>query len=106
MFPNQWTKSCLAINTISGSIDWVIEGAEVLSTYADDVTNRTRIPKNLGRRLILGAMYNGNKWFAVSNKVTNLNIFSSSLSIENMKSLTRNGACIEEDMEWSEEDVE
>ena len=31
MFHNQWTSSCLAINTTSGFIQWVVEGTLVLT---------------------------------------------------------------------------
>ena len=108
MFPNQWVKSCLAVNTSSGSIDWVVEGAAVLSMTTEDMSNRKRIPKKLQKRLILGAMSFENKWFAVSSKVTNLNIFSTYFSIEKMENMIRDGSCVEEgdylawkDLEWT-----
>ena len=106
-FPYHWTKSCMAINTTSGSIDWVVEGTLMMAMIAEDMANRTRLPKNLSKNLVLGATEYGGKWFAVSSKVTNLNIFSSSLPIEKMKTMTKRGSCVEEgdylawgDMQW------
>ena len=29
MFPNQWTKSCVAVNTTSGLVHWVVDGLVV-----------------------------------------------------------------------------
>ena len=97
----------MAVNTTSGSIDWVVVGATVLAMKSEDLIDSDRLPKSLEKKLILGAMSYGGKWFAVSNKVTNLNIYSSSLSIEKMASMTRGGSCVEKgdylawgDMEW------
>ena len=30
-FPNKWTRSCMAINSTTGSITWVVEGVLVMS---------------------------------------------------------------------------
>ena len=57
--------------------------------------------------LVLGTRSIGGVWFAPSHKVTNVNIFSSALSIERMKRMTGGERCVEEgdylawaDMEW------
>ena len=39
LFPNQWTRSCMAINTTSGLIHWVVEGNLVMSTTSQEVKN-------------------------------------------------------------------
>ena len=31
LFPNQWSRSCTAVNTTSGLITWVVEGTLVLT---------------------------------------------------------------------------
>ena len=106
-FPNQWIRSCLAINSASGSIDWVVEGVLILSLTSEKLKDTLKIPKNLSGKLILGAQPYAGKWKSVSNKVTQLNIFSSSLSVEEMKSMTKDENCIKdgdylawESMEW------
>ena len=107
-FPNQWTKSCIAINTMSGLVHWVVEGNLVMNTTSEQVKKSKSQPKDLSGKLILGATLYGGRWFSPSHKVTNLNIFSSVLSIEKMKSITgEEEGCIEEgdylawgDMEW------
>ena len=56
----------------------------------------------------MGARSIGGVWFAPSHKVTNVNLFSSALSIGRMKRMTGGESCVEEgdylawaDMEWS-----
>ena len=107
MFPNQWTRSCMAINTTSGLSHWVVEGTLVMSNISEEVKNSRNRPRDLKGKLILGARSYSGLWQAASSKVTNLNIFSSALSIEKMTRTTRAGNCVEEgdylawgDMEW------
>ena len=107
LFPNQWTKSCMAVNTTSGHINWVVEGTLVLSREFVEVKNSESLPKDLSKRLVLGAESYGGSWFASPVKVTNLDIFSSPLSIEKMENMTREGFCFDEgdylswgEMEW------
>ena len=104
-FPNRWIKSCMAINSTSGSLDWVVEGESVLKY--ENVSELRRLPKVLSNKLVLGAYSYGDRWYSVSNKVTNLNIFSSFLTSKKLASLTSSGKCAEEgdylawrDMKW------
>ena len=95
VFPNQWVKSCIALNTVSGSFQWVARGVLVENnTYAGITRN---VPTDLTGRIILGAVLNSDgTWTTRSNKVTNLNIFSSALSVEKMQEYTGGGQCGEE----------
>ena len=106
-FPNQWIRSCFAVNSVSGSISWVVEGVSILSMESEKLKSSLKLPRNLSGKLILGSMSYGGKWYSVSNKVTNLNIFSSSLSLEELKNMTKDHNCAKkgdylawEDMEW------
>ena len=108
IFANQWLKSCLAINTTSGWLGWVVEGTLVIATSSEEVRGHGKMPTNLTQNLILGAHNYAGKWYAFSNKVTNLNIFSSVMAVDKMKSMTKGGKCVEEgdylawrDMEWT-----
>ena len=51
LFPNQWTTGCLAVNTTSGHIHWVVEGSLVLADKFEEVANL----KDLSGKLVLGA---------------------------------------------------
>ena len=95
-FPNRWTRSCMSINTASGSINWVVEGVLVMSMESQKLKDSLKLPKDLSGRLILGAVLYGGKWKSVSNKVTNLNIYSASLSVEEMKRMTQDENCAKE----------
>ena len=106
MFPNQWIKSCLAINTTSGLIHWVVEGTLILTMISEEV-KKSQI-RDLRKKVVLGSRSYTDIWYAVSQKVANLNIFASALSIEMMESMTKGGSCVKEegdylawgDMEW------
>ena len=39
IFPNKWTRSCMAINTKSGLIHWVVEGTLIMATISEEVKN-------------------------------------------------------------------
>ena len=108
LFPNQWVRGCMAVNTTSGLIHWVVAGTLVLAKNFEELKNSEKSPpKDLSRRLVLGAKSYGGSWTASAQKVTNLDIYSSPLAIEKMKSITRGGSCVEEgdylawgDMTW------
>ena len=110
IFPNQWVRSCLAANTESGLLRWVVNGKLLEETTTETLKeNSGQKPKSLAGKLLIGP----NKWIAGwtanSNKVTNLNIFTSILTVEKMEKMTSGRAgCVEDgdylawqDTEWS-----
>ena len=106
-FPNEWARSCIAVNTTSGLIHWVVEGTLVVANKFEDVKNPKHRPRDLSKKLLLGVRSYGGSWYASALKVTNLDIYSSPLPIEKMKRITNGGSCGEEgdylawgDMEW------
>ena len=86
----------MKINTTSGIIQWVVEGTLVLTTTSEEVKGSKIKPKDLSKKLVLGARSLGWVWFALTHKVTNLNIFSSALRVEEMKTMTGEEGCIKE----------
>ena len=70
MFPNQWVRSCLAFNTLSGSVQWVARGELVDNSTFSEITNNA--PTDLSGKLILGSLYFtiGAYWKQLSNKLT------------------------------------
>ena len=107
LFPNHWTSSCISINATSGLIRWVVDGTLVLAKEFVEMQNPRNQPKNVSKRIVLGARSNGDSWFASTQRVTNLDIFSSPFPIDKMKSLTQGENCVREgdylswrDMEW------
>ena len=78
-----------------------------MKTISEEVRNVKSQPRDLSGRLVLGARSIGGGWFASSHEVTNMNIFSSILSLDRMKNMTKAGSCKEEgdylawrDMNW------
>ena len=51
LFPNQWIRSCLAVNTTSGLIQWVVEGTLILTTRSEEVKTSKSRPRDLSRKL-------------------------------------------------------
>ena len=76
IFPNQWVRSCMAIDTVSGMINWVVDG-KLIESNTNDILKNSTISKNLSGKIILGAVQLPTRsWFVLSNKLTNLNVFS------------------------------
>ena len=110
VFPGQWTRSCLGLNSETGHVRFVADGHnledKVYESVREDVGNR---PRNLTGLLILGAIEYPSGWYHTNNKIADMNIFSSLLGLERMKDITEAGGkeCGVEgdylawaDMEW------
>ena len=99
VFAHQWVRSCIAIDTERGLLQWVVDGALVENAtdvpFVKDTRNK---PTDLSGKIILGAWQRSgsNKWMSrarTSNQVTNLNIFSRALTIREMEQNTEGGDC-------------
>ena len=109
VFPHQWVKSCMSVDTGTGLIEWVLDGNLVANKVISEMINSTSVPKDLTGRLIFGAVeYSVGRWVVISNKVANVNVFSSALSVEEMQKRTQGGECAGkgdylswEDTQWS-----
>ena len=112
VFPEQWLSSCIAIDTETGLLQWVVDSHLVENiTLEGIIHNAPNHPADLSGRLTLGALNSGpGRWKTYSNRVTLLNIFSSPLSIERMQKMTSHGGerCSAhgdylswDDMQWS-----
>ena len=105
VFANQWVKSCMAIDTFSGMIQWVVDGNLVQNKTVIAPKDFT-IPNNLNGKIILGAYQTQVKlWWVLSGKLTNLNIFSGLLPLPVLQKRTNgDSSCLEEGdyLGWSE----
>ena len=109
VFPHQWVKSCMAVDTGSGLVQWVLDGTLVESKVIGEMINSTNVPTDLTGRLVFGAVeYAAGSWMMISNKVANVNVFSSALDVEEMQKRTQGGECAGEgdylswgDMQWT-----
>ena len=113
-FSHQWIKSCAAYNLVSGLYQVVADGILVVNSTIPHPSGHHpglgngNISKDLSGRIFFGAYQSNGNWIPVSNKVTNLNIFSTAHSAEVMRQNTKGGKCIEDgdylawkDMEWT-----
>ena len=98
VFAYQWVRSCVAVNSASGLLQWVVDGVLVenaIVSHLKDVENK---PLDLAGKVVIGVwqdtgarQWRSDSW--TSNQVTNLNIFSTTLTIEEMKQITFGGKC-------------
>ena len=85
VFPNEWVRSCLALNTFSGLVQWVARGEIVDNSTLAGIAESKDIPRDLTGKLILGVSYWAwnQKWEQKGHKVTDMQIFSSALPEKN-----------------------
>ena len=113
VFAHQWVRSCMAIDSESGLLQWVVDGVLVHNATLELLRNNSaNKPKDLTGKIVLGAFQSGSskKWQDtwLSNQVANLNIFSSILTIKEMHENTKGDKCGSEgdylawrDMQWN-----
>ena len=90
VLPDQWVTSCLALSFDTGLVEWVIDG-HLIEDKTYNLLRREaaiRQPRDLTGRILLGVGEASYGWFTLGNYVTNLNVFSSALSIDKMKTMT------------------
>ena len=111
VFPQTWLRSCLALSTESGQVQWVVEGHMLLNETFEVLTEDKVLPQGLTGRLLLGLLQYENNWYTSDGKISNVNIFSSELSMDAMRRVTTEGVAGEcgrkgdylawEVMEWN-----
>ena len=100
----------MAVNSETGLLQWVVDGTLVENVIVDQVKDRKNMPSDISGKIVLGAwQWSGSKkWQArTTNQVTNLNIFSTALTISDMQEITLGRNCNREgdylawkDMKW------
>ena len=69
VFPYNWVKSCVSLNTLSGLVQWVIDGILINNNTYTEIKDDLNRPTNLTGKLILGARKSGQKWKAINTRV-------------------------------------
>ena len=88
VFVHQWVRSCMAVNSESGLLQWVVDGTLVENATVAHVKDTKNKPTDLTGKIVLGGWQRSGskKWKSwMSNKVANLNIFSTALTIKDMQ---------------------
>ena len=89
IFPEQWLRSCLAVQTETGSLQWVVDGLVIEDQIFEEIESSVDQKSNLTGRILLGRLkWPSGIWELQSNKVTALNIFSTALPLEEMQKMT------------------
>ena len=91
----------MAVDSDSGFLQWVVDGTLVENASLELLRNNSaNKPTDLTGKIVLGAFqWAGSKeWidYWLSNQVSNLNIFSRFLSVEEMKENTKGDKCSSE----------
>ena len=68
VFPQQWVRSCLAVSTKSGRVQWVVGGRLVEDRMVETLKETdANMPRDLSGKVLLGVSkhYYNNKWHTV-----------------------------------------
>ena len=87
--PNSWYHICMGLDTVSGLLRIVVNGVVMVNEETDNFRNVGHLkPKSLDGKLLLFKGYIKGFWYQHRGITSNLNIFSSILSVENMVTRT------------------
>jgi len=100
-----WAHCCMAVDLESGNVTVVRNGHIGVDRQMESFRNVTLKPNDLSGRIFLGLWHMSRKetvWHELA-KMSNLNIYSKKLSIEEMKEITNGSRCGEEGdyLAWS-----
>ena len=90
--PHSWYHICMGLDTVSGLVRIVVNGIEVVNEEKEYLQNTAQWkPKSLDGKLLLFKSYISGYWYQHRSIISNLNIFSSMMSVEMMVSRTTGG---------------
>ena len=89
--PNSWYHICMGLDTVSGMLRIVANGVVMVNEEKDYFRNTVQWkPKSLDGKFLLFKSYLS-VWYQHRSIISNMNIFSSMMSVENMISRTAGG---------------
>ena len=90
IIPDSWYQTCMGLDTESGLLRIVLNGVEVVNEQKEYFRNTTSWkPKSLNGKIIVFKGYVG-FWYQQRATFSNMNIFNSIMSVEDMISRTSN----------------
>ena len=89
--PHSWYHVCMGLNTVSGLLMIVVNGIEIINEKKDYFENTRKWKPNSVEGKILGFKAWAGFWYQHRSAFSNMNIFSSMLSLEDMVSRTLGG---------------
>ena len=95
--PNSWYHGCTALDTVTGHILVVINGQTIFDNVVPEfIDSADEKPRSLEGRLSLFKNYGNGYWYLSRQRLTNLNVFSSALTIAHLVNITQGEKCFEE----------
>ena len=90
--PDSWYHVCLGLNTVSGLLRIVVNGVQLVNEKKEYFKNTADWkPKSLEDKIIQFKGYKSGFWYQFRSTFSNLNIFSSLMSVEDMVIRTAGG---------------
>ena len=90
--PHSWYHICIGLDTVSGLFRIVVNGKEVVNKEKEYFQNtQSWKPRTVDGKILQFKGYWGGMWFQYRNTFSNMNIFSSIKSVEDMISRTSGG---------------
>ena len=87
--PNSWYHSCTALDTVTGHILIVVNGHIVIDQVLEEFINSiNEKPKSLEGRLSIFKNVASGTWTQGRQRLSNLNVYTSALTVDKMISLT------------------
>ena len=90
--PHSWYHLCLGLDTVSGLLRIVVNGRLVVNEekdYFEDTTDWK--PTSVAEKILIFKGYLGGFWYQYRGSFSNMNIFSSMMSVEDMVTRTSGG---------------
>ena len=92
--PHAWYHGCIAIDTIAGNRRVVINGFVIVDEVNDAIKNSLHIlPKSLSGRITLYKTKHPGIFYQSRGTITNMNVFQTALSIDQMNEITNGSEC-------------
>ena len=89
--PHSWYHVCMGLNTVSGLLRIVVNGIEIINEEKEYFKNTIKWKPQSVEGKILGFKAWAGFWYQHRSAFSNMNIFSSMLSVEDMVSRTLGG---------------
>ena len=90
--PHSWYHICMGLDMVSGLLRIVVNGIVVVNEEKDYFRNTVQWkPKSLEEKLLLFKAYISGYWYQHRGITSNLNVFSTVMSVEDMVSRTTGG---------------
>ena len=90
--PHSWYHICMGLDTVSGLLRIVVNGLEVVNEETEYFRNtKTMKPGSLEESVLMFKGYEAGYWYQHRTTFSNMNIFSSIMSLKDMVSRTSGG---------------